>query len=105
MIITVDLSRAPGDVGLQEPGDCTRFHVAARGGRDERRLADALSASGVGRVEGSDALVDVGAVRRMAEGRVSPDWGQDFDRMLDYARTKGWLQGDAIQAHVEWDTP
>jgi hypothetical protein len=41
----------------------------------------------------------------MAEGRVAPTWRDDFDRMLAYAKSKGWLQGDAIQAHVEWDTP
>jgi hypothetical protein len=105
MIITVDLARAPGDVGLRDPDDCNRFHVAARGQRDDRRLADALETARVGRMDGDDVLVDVGAVRRLAEGHVSPGWGQDFDRMLDYAKTKGWLRGDAIQAHVEWEAP
>jgi hypothetical protein len=43
----------------------------------------------------------------MAAGRVGAAWQTDFDRMLDYARTKGWLDdaGDAIQAHVEWHSP
>ncbi len=105
MIVTVDLSRAPGEVGLEDPGDCGRFHVAARGERDERRLAEALTKAAVGRMEGEDALVEMGAVRRLAEGRVAPGWEQDFDRMVDYAKTKGWVRGDAIQAHVEWEAP
>jgi hypothetical protein len=29
------------------------------------------------------------------------DWVDRFGQMLDYARTKGWVPGDAIQAHVE----
>jgi hypothetical protein len=46
-------------------------------------------------------------VRAMAGGRVGEGWADGFDRMLDYARGKGWLDdaGDAIQAHVEWDAP
>ncbi len=105
MIITVDLSGPEGVVDLDDPSDCNRFHLSARGGRDEAGLAAALTASGVGRIDGDDALIEVDAIRRLAEGRVTPAWADDFDRMLAYAKTKGWLHGDAIQAHVEWDTP
>jgi hypothetical protein len=104
MIVTVDLSRDAGDVGLRDPGDCSRFHVAVQGPQDDRRLADALTAAGVGRMDGAEALVDVAAVRRLAEGRVGADWDSEFARMLDYAMSKGWMHGDAIQAHVEWET-
>ncbi len=105
MIITVDLSGPEGVIGLEDPSDCNRFHLAARGDKDQARLADALAGSGVGRIDGEDALVKVEAIRRLADGRVPPSWADDFARMLDYAGTKGWLRGDAIQAHVEWDTP
>jgi hypothetical protein len=42
----------------------------------------------------------------MARGRVGDDWTARFDAMLDYARTKGWIDdtNNAIQAHVEYDT-
>jgi hypothetical protein len=105
MIITVDLSGSEGVVSLDDPGDCKRFHLSARGDQDQARLGAALAESGVGRIEGADALIEVDAIRRLAAGRVPPEWSGDFDGMLSYAKTKGWLQGDAIQAHIEWDTP
>jgi hypothetical protein len=105
MIITVDLSGPEGVVGLDDPSDCKRFHLSARGDdTDQAKLAAALTRSGVGRIEGDDALIQVDAIRRLADGRVTPSWSEDFDQMLDYAKTKGWLQGDAIQAHIEWET-
>ena len=50
------------------------------------------------------AVVLVEAVRRMAKGRVGEDWPADFDAMLAYAGSKGWLTDDGvgIQAHCEW---
>ena len=105
MIITVDLSGPDGVVGLDDPSDCKRFHLSAHGEKDGARLARALTQSGVGRIESDDALIEIDAIRRLAEGRVTPAWAEDFDQMLGYAKSKGWLQGDAIQAHVEWDTP
>jgi hypothetical protein len=105
MIITVDLSGPEGVVGLDDPADCKKFHLSARGEKDEARLALALTQSGAGRLDGGDALIEVDAIRRLAEGRVTPSWAEEFDQMLGYAKTKGWLQGDAIQAHVEWETP
>jgi hypothetical protein len=105
MIITVDLSGPEAVVGLDDPSDCKRFHLSARGEKDESSLGLALTESGVGRIDSGDALIEVEAIRRLAEGRVTPAWTADFDQMLSYAKTKGWLQGDAIQAHVEWETP
>jgi hypothetical protein len=105
MIITVDLSESKGVVGLDDPADCKRFHLSARGEKDQARLGAALTESGVGRLEGDDALIAVDAIRRLADGRVPPAWSEDFDGMLSYARSKGWLQGDAIQAHIEWEAP
>jgi hypothetical protein len=105
MIITVDLSGPGGVVGLDDPADCKRFHLSARGDKDHARLGAALTDSGVGRIEGEDALIEVDAIRRLAEGRVPPAWAGDFDGMLSYAKSKGWLQGDTIQAHIEWEAP
>ena len=106
MIIDIDLTSARAIIELVKPEDCKRFHVAARGGSPEA-LADALAEAGLGRLLPSgEAMVDTQAVRRMAEGRVPADWGDQFDAMLQYARGKGWLDdtGEAMQAHVEWVT-
>ena len=83
MIIEIDLAGETAVIGLAEPEDCKRFHVAARGG-DAAALEAALEVNAVGRLLPSgDALIDTDAVRRMAEGRVDDT-------------------GTAIQAHVEW---
>jgi hypothetical protein len=104
VIIGVDLSGAAAAVELAEPEDCKRFHVAVRSG-DARAVDEALTAQGVGRLLPSgEAMIDIAAVRRMADGRVPEGWDGDFAAMLDYARSKGWLDeaGEAIRAHVEW---
>lgn len=106
MIIGIDLSGATAAIDLLEPEDCKAFHVAARGG-DKDRLAAALSSSDVGELLPSgDAMINTEAVRLMARGKVSVSWDENFTRMLEYARSKGWLDdgGGAIQAHVEWAT-
>jgi hypothetical protein len=105
VFVLVDLAAAPPSVTLEEPHDCKRFQVTVRRARDLDRLASALQANGAGRVEGEDAFIRVESIRSMAAGHVGEEWGTDFDSMLQYARSKGWLDetGDAIQAHVEWD--
>jgi len=104
VIIEIDLAGETAVIGLAEPEDCKRFHVAARGG-DAAALEAALEVNAVGRLLPSgDALIDTDAVRRMAEGRVAQGWDDEFAGMLAYAGSKGWLDdtGTAIQAHVEW---
>jgi hypothetical protein len=102
VIVSVDLGAS--SVALEEPSDCARFHVAATGPTDTARLGDVLLEHAVGRTEGDDAFIAVDALRRLAAGRVGDGWKGDFAGMLEYARTKGWLDpsGTEIQAHVEW---
>jgi hypothetical protein len=104
VIIDVDLSGASASVELVEPGDCKRFHVAARGG-DAASLSAALEAAGVGPLQPSgEAMIETSAVRRLAAGRVAEGWDDELAGMLKYAQSKGWLDesGTSIQGHVEW---
>jgi hypothetical protein len=102
VIVVVDVAGGPAT--LAEPEDCKRFHVEAAGG-DLDAVAGALGPAGTaeGAPEGH-VYVDVDWVRRQAAGRVPDGWDADFEGMLGYARSKGWLNeaGTAIQAHVEW---
>jgi hypothetical protein len=120
VIIDIDLSGGNPTVQLVEPEDCKRFHVGVRargtGGvppttaagaatdSDLEALGAALPAE-VGRLLPSgDALIEIDAVRRLAAGQVPDGWDADFDAMVGYAKSKGWLdeRGEAIQAHIEW---
>jgi len=104
MFVTVDL--ATNQIGLDEPDDCTRFHVEVRNGdpgAGRAGLGDALAA--IGRLADDDhAWIDIAGVRTLAEGRVGVTWAADFDSMVGYAASKGWLDEakTAIQAHLEW---
>lgn len=108
MFVSVDV--VAGTVSLEEAADCARFHLSARGAAGPSDLAavgDVLEAVGVGRLagpDGADALIDVAAVRRLAAGRVGEGWSSDFERMLTYAASKGWLHDAAIQTHIEWSS-
>jgi len=106
MYVKVDLAQAPPAVTLEEPEDVQRFQVTVVGGDSVRMLFGALVDAAAGRLEGDDAWIAVDAVRRMAGGRVGPDWDEKLDGMLAHARTNGWLDenGNAIRAHVEWPT-
>ena len=82
-----------GDGGptLEAAEDCKAFSV--RGSGD---LGDA------GRWDGDDhALIAPAWVRRQAAGRVPEGWDTDFDGMLAYAETKGWIVDGLIKGHVE----
>ncbi len=98
MVIVVD-----GDsVRLDDPEDLKGFKVVVPSG-DETTVTQALKS--VGRlVDRETAWIRAGAVRALAHGRVDDDWDEEFEAMLGYAASKGWLSDDGseIRAHVEW---
>jgi hypothetical protein len=89
---------------LEEPDDTKRFHVVVVGGTDWGLVFGALVDAAAGRLESDDAFITIDAARRMAAGRVGPEWDEKFAAMLEYARSKGWIDegGYSIRAHVEW---
>ena len=104
MYVKVDLGPVPPVVTLEEPDDTKKFHVEVVDGTDWGLVFGALVDAAAGRLEGDDAYITIDAVRRMAAGRVGPTWDADLGAMLDYAKTKGWLDeaANSIKAHVEW---
>jgi hypothetical protein len=92
-----------GDVSLEEPEDTRKFSVSV--GALPVDLDQVLRASGWGMTDGAEALIDIELVRRAASGRVASSWEDDFKKMIDYARGRGWLSPDErfVRAHVETD--
>lgn len=85
MYIEIDLESVPPTISLQEATDFTSFKVVAT--RPEH------------------AHVSVAALRDLAGEERASDaaWAVNFDKMLAYAQSKGWVREDgAIRAHVEW---
>ena len=117
MMVVVDLST--GAVSMRDAEDLKRFAVTAvpvEPGDGEANgalgaMAAALSVNDVGTVEPSgDALVTVGAVRRLAAQSAAVSgttldnrWESDLADMLASAASKGWIADDgSIRAHIEW---
>ena len=103
MYVRVDVDSS--QVTLEEPGNCTQFHVVAAGQDGQVSAQDLAPHLGaVGSVADDDHLwISIDEVRRMAAGRVPDGWEAEFDGMVAYATSKGWLDdgGTALRAHIE----
>lgn len=102
-ILVAETAQGPR-VSLEEPDDCTRFHVAIQGVPREA-AGRALELAGVGTLGEADAAwIRVAALRERAEGRVAGDWAERFHAMLAYAGRKGWLSEDqgSVRGHCAW---
>lgn len=95
-----------GDVvRLDEPANLEAFKVVVEKGT-EFQVMQALAQ--IGRMADRDtAWIRADAVRIMAAGRVAQDWTEQFQGVLAYAATKGWLSDDGseVRAHIEWASP
>jgi hypothetical protein len=104
MYILLSLSQDKALARLEEPDDCTRFHVAIRD-LSEKQVQQLLQKENLGEfADYNTAWVQLTAIRKLAEGRIAPDWSDRFEKMLDYARRKGWLSQDGtlVSGHCEW---
>ena len=87
---------------LEEPDDCTRFHLRAEG-IGPADAEEALARDSIGSLAGDDAFVSPDVLRRLAAGRTGSKWDERFDAMVAYARSKGWVsETGEIQAHCDW---
>jgi hypothetical protein len=104
MYILLSSAEQASSVRLEEPDDCTRFHVALRG-LSQERVQEILAREDLGRMDGREiAWIKIAWLRQHAQGRVQPDWSERFAAMLKYAERKGWLSDDkqSVSGHCEW---
>ena len=105
MIVEVvgGVASAP-EVRVSGVDDLKRLHLAV-GALTTEEADEALRSAGMGRLSGEDtAYLDIAALRAAAEPQATgADWGAQFDGMVEYARSKGWVADDgaSLQAHVE----
>ena len=85
---------------LVDAEDLTSFVVVLEGGWDPS--PEALAAGGVLGF-GDHAWVRTDALRRLAGPIATPEWEDAFAAMLEYARTRGWVDDrhGAVRGHVE----
>jgi hypothetical protein len=96
----MELSLGAHSASLVDPEDLTGFAVVLEG--DDDPGAEALAAGGVLGL-GDHAWVRTEALRRLAGPVATPEWEGAFAAMLDYARSRGWVDDEhgAVRGHVE----
>jgi hypothetical protein len=91
-------------VDLDEPADHTRLDVLVIGTRSADVVHTALAEAEVGGLaDHGQASIRPAALRRLA-GDIDESWQASFDRMVEYARAKGWVneRTQDLVAHVRW---
>ena len=88
-------------ITLEEAGNFREFHVAIDGD-----VAAAVAAFN-GRAAASDRdnhlWIDIAFVRQLAGDAADAEWVAQFDGMLAYANSKGWIDEAAnrVEAHIQ----
>jgi hypothetical protein len=88
---------------LAEADDFKHFAVVAPGPPDGEALRRA--AGSLGRTDGdTHVFVDPAKLRRLPGALPDdPEWSSSLDAMLEFARSKGWVdEAGMVRAHVEW---
>jgi len=100
MIVEIDLSAESARARLAEPDDFTAFKVVLRDSGPS--VAERVEAIGVARLD-EHAWVRVDALRELAGASATPEWEESLASMLEFARSRGWVDDelDSIRAHVE----
>jgi hypothetical protein len=88
-------------VSLRDEDDLDRFSVRVSPGCSPEGVETALTSSGAGTCNGDEVWIDVDWLRRRTASR-SEQWQVGFDKMLDYASSKGWTDPARIvvRAHI-----
>jgi hypothetical protein len=101
------LDIADDGVTLHEPERTNDLYASYRDRLTAERLHAVLveNVDGEFLSDGAHVMIGVDALRRLAEGRVPEGWDADFEKMLAYAREKGWLSEDgrSVRAHLEME--
>ena len=99
MFVLVSGSDGEVRASVEDPGNLKQLHAEFRGVSDDQATA-ALTAAGLGSVDGEHAWLDAGALRAAGDG--SATWASGFDGMLAYAASKGWASEDGarVRAHI-----
>jgi hypothetical protein len=91
-------------VALGGEDDLKRFSVRVPAGCPAELIDSSLLSAGAGRLDGEEAAINVDWLRQNTETR-SQQWQTDFERMLAYAASKGWMDpaGTLVVAHIDFE--
>jgi len=99
MELEIDFNQSPPRVRLLDPEELRSFAVAVvdQSARNEAEWPDAVA-----RHE-EHVWVRIDAIRALAEPQVAGEWDAGFEKVLEFARSRGWIDEDAaaVRGHVE----
>ncbi|MDI2099129.1 hypothetical protein [Ruicaihuangia caeni] len=89
-------------VAIEDVGDLKRFSIESSVGES---LDDQLRAARAGhRTDSDHAAIEIAYIRHaVGDARDDAEWRSAFERMIDYASTKGWVTDDrrTVIGHIE----
>jgi hypothetical protein len=97
--VEVRVDTAIATARLEEPENTGRLAVVVVGDGDAELPLRAFGA----RLEADHAWIELESLKAAAAGHVPDGWIADFDEMVAFAASRGWLSDDgrAVRAHVE----
>jgi len=99
MIAVVSNEGGEARAAVADPANLRQLQVEFRG-VDDVTAAAALSAAGLGTVDGDHVWLSAAALKAAGDG--SAEWAEQFDGMIAFAASKGWTSPDGtqVQAHI-----
>jgi hypothetical protein len=97
----VILELADGEARLLDPDDFGSLKAIASG-------SVSLAAGGpIARADEQHVWVRIESLRELAGPAATPEWDERFEAMLEFARSRGWVDEKlaAVRAHIESHTP
>ncbi|MDE0578973.1 MAG: hypothetical protein OXI29_03775 [bacterium] len=88
-------------ITLEDPGNFREFHVAIDG--DVAAAVAAFDGAAAASERDNHLWIDIAFVRELAGDAADAEWQAQFDSMLAYANSKGWIDEPAnrVEAHIQ----
>ena len=88
-------------ITLEDTDNFREFHVAIDG--DVPAAVEAFAGRAAASERDNHLWIDIAFVQELAGDAASPEWQSQFDAMLAYAATKGWIDEptNRVEAHLQ----
>ena len=88
-------------ITLEDAGNFQEFHIAIDG--DVPTAVAAFAGRAAASERDNHLWIDIAFVQELAGDTATPEWQTQFDAMLAYAATKGWIDEPAnrVEAHIQ----
>jgi hypothetical protein len=93
----------PADSAVVKDPENLRELAVRAFGLAEPDVAQALAAAGLGAVDAGYAWLEVAQLRASGTAQ-PPQWAEEFDGMIAFAKSCGWISEDgrSVRAHIDF---